>query len=84
MLISRTVPNSLLCIDVSKNSGQVNTVAATRTIAMLLIAGPQGFTVIFEFRYSIGCRIARYLCLAISKVINVDEYSIRGGNGYNT
>ena len=38
------------------------------------IADFQGLKDFVEFRYSMGCRDAKNLCLAITVVINIDEY----------
>ena len=63
--------------EVSINNGKVNNAPVTMTRNKLFITDLQGFVVSVEFRYSMGCLMARNLCLAINVVKKVDEYRIR-------
>ena len=71
-------------IFVSRYNGNVNKAAAINTASKFDNATLQGFELCRELWYSTGCRIAKYLCLAIKIVMKIDEKSINCFNGCRT
>ena len=74
--LNSTLSTSTSSTDVSKNNGMVKNAPVTITSNRLFITDFHGLVVRAKFRYSIGCRMAKYRCLAIKVVKNVDEYLI--------
>ena len=64
----------VFCTDVSRTRGAVSITETTRTRINILTADFQGLKDFIEFRYAMGCREDKNLCLAITVVINIDEY----------